>query len=157
MMSTQTMLRDVQTSHERLSRTQQKLSSGNEVALGMIGDMSQRVRELVVQAGSDTTSGDSRKAIAAEIGQIIEGVKHEANATFAGRFVFAGTATTTSPYALGAGDAYSGNGAALAGEIGPGVAVQVNAIELRRARQRPRCGGQQAAARAARHRRPSAG
>ena len=68
--------------------------------------------DLLVQGGSDTADQTVRDAVAAEIDQIIEGVKQEANATYGGRYVFAGTATDDAAVRLGADDTYQGNSAA---------------------------------------------
>jgi flagellar hook-associated protein 3 FlgL len=66
--------------------------------------------------------------VATEIDQLIEAAKDHANATHAGRYVFAGTLTDTAPYTAGAVDTYNGNTDPVAREIGPGVSVQVNII-----------------------------
>jgi flagellar hook-associated protein 3 FlgL len=97
-------------------------------ALSKIGDIGQRARELLVQGASDNSSPSARAAIAAEIDQLVEAAKGEGDANYGGRYVLAGTATTTKPYATGASDAYAGNTATMARGIGPGVSVQVNAI-----------------------------
>ena len=77
----------------------------------------------------------SRKAIATELTQIIEGIKQSANASYGGKYIMAGTAIETPPYQLGANDAYQGDEAgldpAIAGivrEIGPGVTMTINTV-----------------------------
>jgi len=99
-----------------------------EVALARITDAVQRARELLIQGSSDTNGPEARAAIAAEIETLIDLIKQEANTTYAGRYVFAGTATETRPYDLGPSDAYNGNTDAVVREIGPGVAVRVNVV-----------------------------
>jgi flagellar hook-associated protein 3 FlgL len=99
-----------------------------DIALDRMTDYVARARELVVQGASDSTSPTARKAIAEEIDQLIEAVKQEANANYAGRYVFAGTATNAPPYAMGPVDTYAGNNETFARQIGPGVSVPVNAI-----------------------------
>lgn len=167
-MISRSLLSDLNDVATRLSRTQQKLSSGKEltrpsddpfavsraialrgsleatrqyqrnaieaqawtetteVALARVTDAVQRARELLVQGGNDASGPQAREAIAAEVESLIDSIKQEANASYAGRYVFAGTATETRPYALGAADAYAGNTAAVAREIGPGVSLTVN-------------------------------
>jgi flagellar hook-associated protein 3 FlgL len=88
----------------------------------------QRARDLTVQGASDSAGQAARNAAAAEIDQLIESVKQEANASYGGRYVFSGTATNTPPYAVGGADTYLGDTAAVAREIGPGVSVQVNVV-----------------------------
>jgi flagellar hook-associated protein 3 FlgL len=97
-----------------------------EVALARITDVVQRARELLVQGASDSNGPAERDAIAKEIDQLIETVKTEANGSYAGRYIFAGTATTTRPYAVGGADAYAGDGGNIVRTIGPGVSIPVN-------------------------------
>ena len=99
-----------------------------DAALSKINDAVQRARELVVQGANDSAGQAARSSAAAEIDQLIEAVKGEANASYGGRYVFSGTATGTKPYAVGGPDTYAGNTAAVAREIGPGVSVQVNVV-----------------------------
>src|SRR5205809_3647854 len=99
-----------------------------EDALSGIGDAVQRARELTVQGASDGASATSRAAAADEIEQLIEAVKQAATTAYAGRFVFAGTATQTKPYPPGTTDTYAGDAGAIAREIGPGVSVTVNVV-----------------------------
>jgi flagellar hook-associated protein 3 FlgL len=99
-----------------------------EQALSRVTDSVQRARELLVQGASDSSGPEAREAMAAEIEALIDSVKQEANATYGGRYVFSGTETGTRPYTLGAVDAYAGNAAAVAREIGPGVSLNVNVI-----------------------------
>ena len=97
-----------------------------EVALARVTDVVQRSRELLVQGGSDSNSGVQREAIAKEIDQLIETAKTEANGSYGGRYIFAGTKTDTKPYAVGGGDAYGGDAGNIVRTIGPGVSVPVN-------------------------------
>jgi flagellar hook-associated protein 3 FlgL len=102
-----------------------------ETALSSIGDAAQRARELLVQAGSDTSSPASRSAIADEIDQLIETIKGDAGVQYGGRYVMSGTKTDTAPYVTGGSppnDGYQGDGSAVYREIGPNVSVQVNAL-----------------------------
>jgi flagellar hook-associated protein 3 FlgL len=95
-----------------------------EIALADITDAIKRAGELVLEGSSDTTPAEARLAIAQEIDQIIAGVKQNANATYAGRYVFAGTASDTPPYVEG-DDLYHGSGAAVQRQVGPGVAMDI--------------------------------
>ena len=104
----------------------QAWQSSTETALSNMTDITQRVRELVVQGSNDTLGPTERQAIAAEVDQLAEALKQEANTQYAGRYVFAGTTDQTQPYAQGGSDAYQGNTAAIARSIGPGVSLQVN-------------------------------
>jgi flagellar hook-associated protein 3 FlgL len=99
----------------------------SDTALGNINDFALRARDLLVQGASDTMTTEGRQALAQEIDQLIASVKSEANTQYAGRYIFAGTNTTTAPYQQGAVDTYSGNTGAINREIGRGVQIQVNA------------------------------
>lgn len=110
-------------------RNVQEAISWQEVtdgALGTVGEAVQRARELVIRGATDTSSAVDRAALAAEIDQLVETVKQQANATYGNRYVMAGTATTTRPYALAGADTYLGDGGTVAREIGPGVSLGIN-------------------------------
>jgi flagellar hook-associated protein 3 FlgL len=104
----------------------QAWQSSTDTSLSNMSDLVQRARELVVQGSNDTLGPTERAAIASEIDQLTDALKQEANSQYAGRYVFAGTADQTKPYATGGPDAYQGNSAAIARSIGPGVSLQVN-------------------------------
>src|SRR5215217_4805282 len=154
-MTQRNVLADLNRVNERLTRTQQKLSSNKEItrpsddpfnasralalrtsmestqqyqrniqdaqgwqetaeiALADITDAIHRAHELTVEGASDTSPAEARLAIAAEIDELIEGVKQNGNATYRGRFVFAGTAL------------YHGAPGEVERQIGPGVAMQI--------------------------------
>jgi flagellar hook-associated protein 3 FlgL len=95
-----------------------------EIALADITDAIKRAGELVLEGSSDTTPAEARLAIAQEIDQIIEGVKQNANATYAGRYVFAGTASDAPPYVTG-DDLYHGSTADVQRQVGPGVGMDI--------------------------------
>lgn len=100
--------------------------SVTEVALARLTDVVQRARELLVQGASDSNSSVQREAIAKEIDQLIEAAKTEANGSYAGRYVFAGTETNTKPYTVGGTDVYAGDDGNIVRTIGPGVSIAVN-------------------------------
>ncbi len=99
-----------------------------DVALSKMSDTVMRVRELVIQGSSDSAGVTARQSIAAEIDQLVESLKQEANASYSGRYVFSGTDTDVRPYTVGGADGFAGNTNAVAREIGPGVSVQVNVV-----------------------------
>ena len=97
-----------------------------DTALGSMGDVVQRVRELTLQAANGSTTPAGRQSIKQEIDQLTEQVKTTLNGAFDGRQLFSGTATGTAPYSAATGDAYQGDSAPVVRQIGPGVSVQVN-------------------------------
>jgi flagellar hook-associated protein 3 FlgL len=121
--------------HERNAQEAQSWMSVTDTTLSSITDLAQHARELVVQGATDTLPQTSRNAIADQIDQIIAGMKQEANASYDGRYVLAGSRTNTKPYdatlqTTTAGttpnDGYLGDAASQLREIGPGVTLAVN-------------------------------
>jgi flagellar hook-associated protein 3 FlgL len=98
----------------------------SDTALGQMSDVLARVRELLVNGGTDTAGPSARAALADEIDQLTESVKQEADVQYGGRAVFSGTATDTPPYALGGADAYAGDAGTITRAIGPGVEIPIN-------------------------------
>jgi len=86
----------------------------------------QRARELLVRGASDTTDAGSREAIAKEIDSLIESVKQDGNASFEGRYIFAGTKTDQVPYPDDGTDLYRGGANSVARQVGPGVSLDIS-------------------------------
>jgi flagellar hook-associated protein 3 FlgL len=87
----------------------------------------QRIRELVVQAANGTQTHADMSADAAEVGQLIDQIKQDANTQYNGQYIFSGSATTTQPYQPGSNDAYAGNTGQVTRQIGPNSSLAVNA------------------------------
>ena len=100
--------------------------TATEASLSHITETLQRARELLIQGGNDSNGQVAREGIAAEIEALTEAVKQEANVTYDGRFIFAGTETETRPYELGANDEFSGNEGSIKRVIGTGVELPIN-------------------------------
>jgi flagellar hook-associated protein 3 FlgL len=96
-----------------------------DTALGEVGDIVLRVRELTVQGANGSTPASDRAVIAREVASLIDAAKSAANAQYAGRYVLAGTSTLSPPYSLG-DDGYHGDTGLISREIGPGVQIAVN-------------------------------
>jgi flagellar hook-associated protein 3 FlgL len=95
-------------------------------SLGDIDSMVQRVRELVVQASNGTYKQSDLNASAAEVNQLIDAIKQEANASYNGQYIFSGTSTSTAPYQTGSNDTYQGGTGNVDRLIGPGTTLSVN-------------------------------
>ncbi len=67
----------------------------------------------MLQGATDTSDAEARLAIAAEIDQIIQGVKETANASYGDSYLMSGTETGVAPYKLGDDDTYQGDEAGL--------------------------------------------
>jgi flagellar hook-associated protein 3 FlgL len=100
-------------------------------SLDDVTQLLQRARELTIRAASDTVDQNSRNSIALEIDQLASQLRNTGNSSYAGVYLFAGTASTTKPYdttTVPSVDTYAGNNGTIAREIGPGVSVQVNTL-----------------------------
>jgi len=95
--------------------------------LGQTQNLISRVRELAVQARSDTTSAQGRVTIAQEVRQLHRQLIQLANTEVAGHPVFAGTKTDAPPFVLGAGDSvsYQGNSESQSIAVGPNQTTQI--------------------------------
>jgi len=95
--------------------------------LGEAQNLISRIRELAVQARSDTTSAQGRVTIAQEVRQLHRQLIQLANAEVSGQPVFAGTETGAPPFVLGAGDAvtYQGNSESQSIAVGPNQTTQI--------------------------------
>ncbi|WP_462410718.1 flagellar hook-associated protein FlgL [Neobacillus sp. Marseille-QA0830] len=66
--------------------------------IGNVTDVLQRVRELTVEASSDTVNENDRKNIAVEISSLIQQVGDIANTAYGSGYLFSGTDLNTQPY-----------------------------------------------------------
>lgn len=100
-------------------------ASAATTSLTNIQSMVQRAQELVVEAANGTLSSSDLQASAAEMNQLTDAIKQEANTQYNGQYIFSGTATGTPPYSTGS-DVYQGNTGAVTRQIGPNSSLQVN-------------------------------
>jgi flagellar hook-associated protein 3 FlgL len=96
-------------------------------AMDNITEVTQRVRELLVQASNGTLNAGDLKSIGTEVSQLTEAVKQDANTEYGGQYIFSGTLTKTAPYQTGEEDTFQGNEETISRSIGPGSAVNVSA------------------------------
>jgi flagellar hook-associated protein 3 FlgL len=112
--------------HQRTVSEAQGWADVTDSALATVASALQRTRELVIQGGTDGMGPDQRRAIAQEVRGLIETVKTAGNASYGGRYVFAGTLTSAPPFTIGGSDVYNGNTDQINREIGPGVLLPIN-------------------------------
>lgn len=91
-MSYRTDLNKVEQYERNMTQVNSWLDSSDD-ALGQVGDALTRVKELVVQAASDTNTADDRQKIKLEIEQIRGQIQDVANTKIADKFIFSGTKT----------------------------------------------------------------
>ncbi len=97
-------------------------------ALANVSNILHRAKELAVQGASETLPEASRQAIAVEVDQLIDHVISIGNASYGGRYLFAGFKTKGAEPFGRAGDTvlYNGDSGKIKREISPGVEVSVN-------------------------------
>lgn len=96
-------------------------------ALSQTQNLITRVRELTIQASSDTTSAEGRGTIAKEVRQLQRQLVQLGNTEVAGQAVFAGTKTDVSPFVITSGDtvAYLGNSETQSIAVSENQTVQI--------------------------------
>jgi flagellar hook-associated protein 3 FlgL len=99
--------------------------------LNSVSALVQRARELAIQAASDTTSGQDRSAIAAEVQQLQQHALNLSQAKYGSSFLFSGNASDQPGYLQANPSsvvgAWQGNDNQVMREISPGVTMGVNA------------------------------
>jgi flagellar hook-associated protein 3 FlgL len=99
--------------------------AGN-AALTDITNSVQRIRELVVSASNGPQNQTDLNADAAEVNQLIDQIKQDANSQYNGQYIFSGAATGTAPYQAGSSDAYAGDTGQVTRTIAPNTSLAVN-------------------------------
>lgn len=101
--------------------------------LQSIGEQVTYVRSLVLQGGNPDLSEASRQAIADDINAALESIVDYSNAMHNGRYVFAGTATTTKPFVTDVAPggeitqvSYQGNQESIWTNVGANARVKIN-------------------------------
>lgn len=72
----------------------------SELGVSAMIEVITEMKEIAVEGASDTKDASERANLAAQVETLIERLVDSANTTYDGRFVFAGTHTLTTPYAL---------------------------------------------------------
>jgi flagellar hook-associated protein 3 FlgL len=74
----------------------------SDSTLSQVTENLQQAKALAVQGGNDTLDAAERKGIAEQVDQLLNRLIDLGNTQYDGRYVFAGTATTTKPFVLDA-------------------------------------------------------
>ncbi|RDI76015.1 flagellar hook-associated protein 3 [Gaiella occulta] len=113
--------------HRRNAGDARTWLDATDTALGQMTDLTQRARELALRGANSTFGQVERESIALEVDQLVDAVKAEGNASYAGRYLFGGTKTDQPPYLLGGtDDAYYGDAGTIDREVSAGVSVRLN-------------------------------
>lgn len=94
-----------------------------DTALGQVGDVLQRARELLISAGNGTYSENERTAIKDEINEKIGEIAQILNTNFDGSYIFGGTRGTTKPVDAIGGVDYK-NASRIEGPIGKSSKIE---------------------------------
>lgn len=105
-----------------LAENRLKLS---ESTIAAVNDTLQRLRELAIQAGNATETSESRKMIATEVRQRLDGLLQLANTQDGnGQYLYAGYSTGTRPFAATpTGYQYNGDQGQRMVQVGPGTLI----------------------------------
>ncbi len=102
-------------------------------SLQSTSDILQRITELTMQGVSDATDQSGRTIIANEIDQLLDTIMQSANTKRLGRYIFAGTETTTEPFVTIRNSngkisdvTYQGNRETIEYNVGPNTNTIVN-------------------------------
>jgi flagellar hook-associated protein 3 FlgL len=98
-----------------------------DTALGQLGDLLQRTRELAVEGANGTLTQADMQKIAEEIKQLKAQMIQVGNTQYNGRYIFAGFKTTTQPFSED-NNSYNGDNGLIEFEVGAGgnkIAVNV--------------------------------
>ncbi|MDA8233879.1 MAG: flagellar hook-associated protein FlgL [Clostridia bacterium] len=97
-----------------------------DIALGQVGDILQRVRELTISGASDVLPQQARDAIAKEVNELSFQLLQVSNTTHGDKFIFSGYRTNQP--AFGVGGVYNGSPtpSPIEFEVGVNVKMAVN-------------------------------
>jgi flagellar hook-associated protein 3 FlgL len=110
-------------------KTGQSLVSAADTALGNAGSVLQRANELAIEGANSTLDASERRAIGAEVSQLIEALAQESGTKVGNQYIFSGFNVDRAPYdVIGPGQigAYQGDQGQIVARIGEGSAIQVN-------------------------------
>lgn len=97
-----------------------------ETAIGQMGDVLHRIRELTVQAGNATYNEGQRTPIQMEMKQLKDQLMQIGNTAFDGRYVFGGDRTTNKPFEKNLNAIlYNGSDVGLLREFSQGVTFDI--------------------------------
>lgn len=102
-------------------------------SLENIQDILSNIKELGIKASNDTLGQSERKIIASELNELLESVLQFTNADNDGRYIFAGTKTSTMPFSATRDSSgrisavsYTGNSEKINYQIGPNTDIPIN-------------------------------
>ncbi len=101
--------------------------------LNKVGNILNRVRDLVLRGATDSATPTEREAMAVEVRELFDELVHAGNASHLGAYMYAGYKTGQSPFEIvndpGAPHwpvSYAGDSGINRAEVGPGLTVEMN-------------------------------
>lgn len=103
--------------------------------LDKVGNVMNRLRDLVARAASDTVTSTERDAIAVEVRELFEEIVNAGNEMHNGEYMFAGHKVGRIPFEVArdadgevTGVLYHGDSGKSAIEVGPGIVISTNLV-----------------------------
>ncbi|HHX94792.1 MAG TPA: flagellar hook-associated protein FlgL [Clostridia bacterium] len=127
-MRLQSMVHEQEKYHDNMKNAQGYIDNA-ESALATVSDIMNRARELAVYGANGSMSDEDRKALAAEVDELISETIEVANTSFDGRYVFGGFKSEEPPFSRDEVDGsinYSGDSGKMEWEVARGVTIPVN-------------------------------
>lgn len=104
-------------------------ADSTDTALGQMGSVMQRIRELTVQSGDGSYDKNQLYSIQAEIEQLKDQLMQIGNTEIDGRYIFGGESTINIPFSNNNGFImYSGSDKGLSKELAQGVSVDIASV-----------------------------
>jgi flagellar hook-associated protein 3 FlgL len=114
---------------QNIGNVQSSVQTADSALSAVVTSLTQAI-SLGTEGANGTNNAADQQAIAAQVQGILSGVVSQANLSFQGAYVFAGTASTTQPYTAdptsASGYTYNGNNGVNSVQIGDQLNVQVN-------------------------------
>ncbi len=114
---------------QNVSTVLSSVQTADSVLSTVVSSLTQAI-SLGTEGANGTTSATNRQAIAIQVQGILSGVASEANRSYQGTYLFAGTASTTLPYVADptspSGYTYNGNNNSNTVQVGDNLSVKVN-------------------------------
>ncbi len=103
--------------------------SAQDTALASAGNLIQRANELAIEGANGAMDASQRRAIAAEVAQLIEAMAQDASAKVGDEYIFSGFRVDKAPYQVtgpGQVGAYQGDHGVIIARVGTASTMQVN-------------------------------
>jgi len=123
------VMTDLDSNRQYLRNVDDGLSWLNQAdaAMGNATSLLQQARQIAVQGGNDTLTGDDRKLLAKQVDNLIDGLVDVGNTTIGGKYIFGGTEISNPPFERSGGSInFNGNNDPIWRAVFYSSEVQVN-------------------------------